>query len=429
MAGLPSAIDKIAQLLRVDKDEVLLPTCNSLAEATGKKDVPEKLVEEIEKKLTEKLAFLEIDRDASASEAYDALISKMEADDMALFELFRSPDYSKPEAYKTVLGFAREASRVKEGLFLKHDKAREFLRAQPPPRILEALGYGSVEELLRKEDLSEIYSALRFLEDSEWLNGVFFKQYETLRPSDFERRSIEARVISPQWVKPAEHFMQKKHHNLSHLKELGVIFIIPWTLGYAGETMRMFSLLIHYMHEIEFYAALFERFSHMPESFAFNVISALRGDIPKGRPKDFDIWLIVQQYLAKDDENDWRLYWPHVNPEALHWQKAEDDLARLGAHFNIPGLLFWQDIDWLGTYFKTEVGIEVSVSFDLVDTAMSLVKKMQLHKYLYHQQEALWNKIFASYVGEEEMSRLVTEHFQDHQILVSKITFKLRGAR
>ncbi|MFN7088393.1 MAG: hypothetical protein ACK4NX_01005, partial [Candidatus Paceibacteria bacterium] len=346
-----------------------------------------------------------------------ALISKMESDDNALYELFRNPDYSNPQSYKTVLGFAREISRVGEGLFLKHKKALELLEAQPPQRIIEALGYKNISELLGKEDLLEIYSALRFLEGSDWLNNVFFKQYENLTPSDFEMRQIETRVISSHWVEPAKKFMKKKHHNLSHLKELGVIFIIPWTLGHVGETMRMFSLLVHYMHEIEFYSKLFLKFSEDPETFSAKFISSLRGDVLEKRPQDENTWLIVQRYLAKDDENDWRLFWPHVNPEALHWQKAEEDLVRMGTHFKLPGLGFWHDLDWVGDYFKTGVGIDVLVSFDLVDTAMSLVGREELKKYLYHHQEALWNKIFECYFGGKEILwKMIYDNWDNHQI-------------
>jgi len=415
------ALAKIAKILRVDKDEVLLPACKELERVTGRSGVLDNIVEENESQILDKIDIMGIERTADARDVYEALINKLQKDDKAIFDFFRQPDYTKPEAYKTVLGFARELAAVPEGFFLKHKKAEEFLRNKPPQRILDALGYQTASELIAKEDLLEIYAAMRFLESQEWMNDVFFKQYESLKPDDFEKRNIDLRVISPQWVKAAERFMQKKYHNLSHLKELGVIFIIPWSMGYAGETIRMFSLLLHYLHEVEFYARLFERFSTVPEMFTTNLIAALRGDVPMERPSEKNTWLIIQRYLAKDDENDWRLIWPHVSPEAMHWQKAEDDLVRMGSKFQIHGLRFWRDTDWVGDYFPTSAGIEVLVSFDLVDTAMSLVQKKELVKYFYHHQEALWNKIFASYVGEKEMRDLMVEHFTEHEIRISKM--------
>jgi len=416
MHDSPEAIEKIAGILRAPK-EVLFKATEILSKFTGQTNVIREIVDHNSAEILEALDAIELTTDASAQEVHDGLISKMEADDLALYELFRRPDYSKPEAYKTVLGFAREVSQVSEGFFLKHEKAREFLTKEPPEKIMAALGYRNIKELLEKEDLLEIYSALRFLEGSDWLNKVFFRHYGSLKPSDFETRPVEARVISPQWVKPAEKFLTKKHHNLSHLKELGVIFIIPWTLGRAGETMRMFSLLVHYMHELEFYSKLFEKFARNPKTFTSHFISALRGDISEKRPPSEESWLIVQRYLAKDDENDWRLFWPHVNPEALHWQKAEEDLVRMGTRFKLPGL------NWVGDYFKTEVGTKILVSFDLVDTAMSLVKKQAMKKYLYHHQEALWNKIFSSYFSREEVGKMIVSHWDDKVIHIRERIF------
>lgn len=410
MSNFDGAVEKIARILRVDKHFLgrIVRYLDSLTSGTG---TINELVEENEAEILEAMDSLNLQPRSNAVEIYDALLSKLEADDLSLFELFKKPNYSEPESYKTILGFAREFSGVGEGYFMKYDRAREFIMAQPPPKIMEAFGYKSAGELLDKEDIVEIYAALRFVEGSDWLNGVFFKQYASLTPDDFEPRFVEARVISPRWLEAAKTFIQKKHHNLSHLKELGTIFVIPWTLGFEGETMRMFSLLLHYMHEIDFYARLFRRYKDNPSTFSSRVVSALRGDILETRPQDELVWLIVQRYLAKDDENDWRLFWPHVNPEAIHWQKAEKDLVKLGTSFGITGFGFWHDLDWVGDYFETEVGIEVLVSFDLIDTAMSVVKQKELTKYLYHHQEALWNKLFASYFGETELERMIEDNF------------------
>ena len=216
----------------------------------------------------------------------------------------------------------------------------------------------------------------------------------------------------------AEKFTKKKYHNVSHLKELGVIFVIPISLGFAGETLRLVSLLSHYFNEIYFYSDLFRMFSADDEKFAKNLISLLRGDVLERRlpqmlqeAKRSNV-LIVQRYLAKDDENDWRLFEPHVNPEAMHWEKAENGIVKIpdvliGVR---DGLHFWKDLGWVGDYFKDEVGREILVSFNLVDTVMSLVMEKQMIKYLYHHQEALWNKIFISHLGEERVLELIKKN-------------------
>ncbi len=428
-------LDKIARILRVDK-HVLYNLDAEMAKITGKVDVIKNIALENERLVKDRMQQLGLPQESSASAVYDALISKIEADDLNLFKVIGISTARSLEAAQKICAFVKKFVPMQNGYFLKLEKAKELLIAEPPRFILSALGYNTVEDMLVKEDIFEVYSALRFLEGSEWLNNVFFKQYEKLRPEDFEERAVEIRAISPKWTEAAQKFVAKKHHNVSHLKELGVIFVIPIFLGISGETMRLMSLLVHYVHEVAYYSTLFKRCATGPiERFASSIVSLLRGDVVEDRLAlpmslaDRPRWMIVQRYLAKDDENDWRLFEPHINPEAVHWEKAVDDIV--GIETVIPnfsaegtrlpdgqgsskggkdGLSFWQDIGWVGDYFLTETGVQVLVSFNLVDTAMSLVKQKELVKYLYHQEEALWNKIFLGYFSQAEMERFLKDY-------------------
>lgn len=400
-------LDKIAKILRVTKKD-LAEYVGGLEKITGKINVLEKIFFENEKLAEEKLHALGVTHEATASEVYDALISKVEADDLQLLNQVGHTSLRGFEAAQALVNFVRKIHKPGKGFFLKKEKARQLLRAEPPRKIMAALGYERIEDLIEKEDLLEIYSALRFLEDTEWQNKIFFKQYENLKPEDFEERNIELKALNEKWARAAEKFVRKKHHNISHLKELGVVFVIPLFLGISGETLRAFSLLFHYLYEVQYYSELFKKFArHHHATFAVNVISVLRGDViekrlpPVVKEAQRPRILVIQRYLAKDDENDWRLLEPHINPEALHWQRAEEDIAKISKNFE-----FWKDIDWVGDFFKTEVGVEILVSFDLVDTVMSLVKEKELAKYLYHQQEALWNKIFIEFFGLDKLEQL-----------------------
>ena len=73
-------------------------------------------------------------------------------------------------------------------------------------------------------------------------------------------------------------------------------------------------------------------------------------------------------------------------------------------------LQFWHNLDWAGDYFKDEIGNDVLVSFNLVDTVISLVKEKELIKYLYHHQEALWIKIFKEYFSETQLEKFAKEY-------------------
>ena len=414
------AYEKLAKILRTDK-HVMLKIHECMQEFAGHDRVFDKIDIENQSLIEDRFKTLGlISREPKA--IYDALIRKLRQDDEELAKFLHKTPESGLSGFKNLINVAAEVANTPPGMFLKEDVAKALLKKNPPKNILSFLGYVSVEAMLKAENLFEVFAALRFVEGSDWLNDVFFKEYERLRPEDFEERPIKGMVLGEQWVKAAERFVKKKYHNVSHLKELGVIFVIPYFLNVPGETMRTFTLVLHYFHEVTFYAGLFRRYAGLApagkkyheRTFAGHVISLLRGDVIDERPPEKDLgtkWLIVQRYLAKDDEFDWRLFYPHVNPEAIHWTKAEADVARISRRYDSLGFEFWHNLDWAGDFYPDASGIPVLVSFNLIDVVMSLVKEKELSKYLYHHQEALWNKIFMQYAGEAETEKMIIEHF------------------
>ncbi|MFC1756670.1 hypothetical protein ACFLZC_00710 [Patescibacteria group bacterium] len=367
------SIEKIIKILGAEEA--------TLVDCVGN-DILEKVAKENEAKIKEKLNSLGVQEDISEIEIFNVLLEKAEQDDKKLLQ-----------EYPDLLKLSHEIANLGTGFFIKENKAKEFLLNIPPENVVKFLGYADIEETLKNEDFFEVFSAMRFVEDDEWMNKLFFKQFETLTIEDFEERPIQTIKLSDKWQKIAQQFLKKKYHNISHLKELGVIFMLPATLGVAGEGLRTLSLLLHYHHEIDFYSRLFRNFSQTSD-FAERMISSLRGDV-LDQKLEAGQWMIVQQYLAKKDETDWRLFQPHINPEALHWKKAEDGISSV--------LSFWKDLECVGSE---------AYSFNLVDVVMSLVRKRDGTKYLYHQKEALWNKIFSELIGEEKMEELIIDNFE-----------------
>lgn len=406
-------IIKLAKILKTDQD-YLFKIDERLSYLTGKKNILEKIVLENETKIKESLNYLGVKNNSLAGEIFNSLMLKVKNDDNLLFNYFKQPNYYLKEEGERILNYLKEDKTIKIGFFLKEEKARELLIKEPPKKILEYLNYQNVEEMLLKEDLYEVFSALRFLEDGNWLNQVFFKNYQNLTEDDFEFREIKIKVLAEKWLKAAEKFVLKKWHNISHLKELGVIFVIPYRLNVAGEFLRMLNLIFHYLNEISFYSKMFLKIREVPEIFSANLISLLKGDVLERKLAEGErsLWYVVQRYLAKDDENDWRLFVSRINPEALHWQRATNDLYNFVKKIGYfeKDFRFWLDLDWVGDYFKDEISQDILISFNLVDNVMSLVREKDKIKYLYHQQEALWNKIFQSYFNEERLEKFAVDY-------------------
>ncbi len=392
-----------------------------MSSITGKRGVIEKIVEENDLLVNRTLDELGLSKEAGAKKVRDALQARLIHLDKELFEILDRPDLSKismvcGKMCEVAVNLVKEPSFAKAsegtaGFFIKKDKAVELLGEYPPQNLLDFFGYKDVRELIDKESLESVFAALRFTQNTEWMHKFFDEAYDNLKPEDFEERPIQLKVLEEKWLGVADpegvasrpygvgKFLEKKYHNVSHLKELGIIFIIPLKLDTPGEILRIFTLLLHYLNEVPFYSKLFRRFS-TGSDFVGRLKSLLRGDILEGPLSDKGKlnWRIVQRYLAKDDENDFRLFEPHVNPEAEHWFKAEESLGKLGSGF------LWKELDFVGDFFGDEL-----VSFDLIDLVMTLVKKEEV-KYLYHQEEALWNKIFIEYLGREKMNELIEDN-------------------
>lgn len=400
---------KIAKILRTDIDNVYNIE-KVLGEKTGIDGIINKIGEENDKKIDIALRSMGLSRMSSAKVISDHLIKKIGEDDKKISKYLEYPECNTQAGCKKIINFLTSLGDER-GFFIKHSKFIEIIKAEPPQKIISTLGYEDVDGLIKNENLYEIAAALRFIEGGDWINKHFLPHYKELTPNDFEERNIKMISINEKWRNAAKAFIKKKYHNISHLKELGFIFIIPTDLNLEGEIIRTIGLLRHYWHEVRFYSDLFKEATRNKKEFSDVLMKLLRGDVIDDRKmlKDGD-WMIVQRYLAKIDEFDWRLAYPHTNPEAIHWEKAEKDIAELGLRYNIGSLMFWKGLNWVGDYFSTDIGIDMLVSFNIVDNAMSLVKEREMIKYLYHHQEALWNKIFASYFGDKKMEEIIKEN-------------------
>jgi hypothetical protein len=405
---------KLHQLLRMSDNSVLEELDKRMSVISGKSGIIEKIEQESAAKTRSMLESLGVENTQSplSQEVHEAVFARLEASERRLNEYLEGGSGGEFTNFSELMKRGRDLMQPKKLWVLKKEKFREILEVNPPPHIMETFGYNTGKELFDNEELEQVASSLRFMESTEWMHKAFDKSYLALTPDDFEEREAEAIVLSGKFLEAALPFVEKKRHNLSHLKELGLIFIIPIGIEHPGELIRVFVLYLHYLYEVQFYSDLFIGIRDSGE-FAKGLTSLLRGDVlDKAPPSEEGTynWLIVQRYLAKDDEWAKQLFVPHVNPEGIHYQKVEKAIAKLddvGPEFKFG---IWADMDWAGQKYSDQ-GDKDILSFDLVDNIMGLVKRPQGLKYVYHQQESLWNHIFEEYMGDGDLlERLVKEN-------------------
>ena len=405
------------------KEPVFSIALKQLEQGSGNTSADVRLTAEIVGKVHIKTRELGLDpRDSTGKEIYYALLELVKRHDAFLAKHLGGDDPSDvadmlPRIKKTVerLNVPRKAWALKPSV------AKRLLKATPPKKVMKQLGYRSIDSMLKRECIEEIYGALRFAETSEWLEN-FLAKYRTLRPGDFETREIQIiQLDEKRWGSITESFVHKKRHNVTHLKELGVILMLPMPIKkMPGICITVLPLLLHYINEIRLYSAYF-KLQQVKPNFGAILVDTLIAD-----PSNHVVmagqhihWRVIQRYFGKlEHEHHPEIFEPHVQPEDLHWRKAEEILYRIE-----PALHFWHDMDYVGVLHDGR-----PVSFNLMDMALSYVNNLDYeNRAVFHMRESLWNEIFMRYLGEKTLEAQVLKQLDNEMIEPENLAISFRG--
>jgi len=405
----------------LDAEEPLFSEAiRQLEEISGRTGADTKLIGDITAMAHDNLRTLGLNPAASTGEeVYHALLGRVEQDIHRLVRIIGAEEARSEEVQYLVPFMVDAANKVdfnRKVFVLKHDKAKDMLRQMPPKKLMEHLGYDDIEKMFENEDFDEIYPALRFSEGGEWLNeyNELFKQ---ITPEDYEERDLRIVVMNhDKYVDLASHFVQKKLHNVTHTKEMGIIVVVPMHIRkMRGLVLKTLPLLFHYMNEVKLYSTFFKLKSAKPH-FGETVVNTLIADPGTGSQMAGKRihWRVIQRYLGKHKEDNISsvAFQPHVQPEDLHWRRAEDLLYQLD-----PELEFWKDRDYVALNFDG-----FPVAFNLFDVSFAYSNKETYEgRYAYHFRESLWNEIFVRYMGFKNLSDQVLSQLDNEDIAPEKL--------
>lgn len=349
--------------------------------------------------------------DSTGKELYFGLLDITRRHDRFLAAKLGAKD---PENVQDVLSRLQQAAQhlnvPKHAWVLKHSVARRLLKATPPKKVLKFLGYRSVDSMLKRESVTELFAAIRLLESAEWVNG-FLRKYSRLNPSDFEVRDVEVVLLdTKRWGKVSAGYFRENCHNVSHLKELGAVLILPIPLKkMSGLTLAGLPLLLHYINEIRLYSSYFKLRQVHPE-FGNILVETLIADpgnhaVMAGQKVH---WRVVQRHFGRSEaRNHPELFEPHVQSEDLEWRKTEEVLYRLE-----PALHFWHDLDYVGVLDHGK-----PVSFNLLDMALNNLNGLEYSDRLHaHFRDSLWNEVFMRYMGQETLETAILKQLDNEML-------------
>lgn len=388
-----------------------------LENASGNTNADIRLTAEIIGKTQLKTRELGLDpKDTKARELYHGLFELTRLHDKHLANALGVKDPGDiEELLPRIKSIAHKLHDTKTCWGLKHSTAKRLLLANPPKNIMKILGYRSVESMVKRENIAELFCTLRFAESPRWLER-FVRNYRTLTPADFENRQIETIILDPRrWGEAAKDFVYQRRHNITHLKEFGAIAILPMPIKrLEGITITVLPLLLHYMNEIRLYSAFFKLRQVRP-NFGEVVAETIVSD-PSEAASLYGHgihWRIIHRYLGSFGRGKHpEFFEPHLQPEDLDWRKAEDVLYKIE-----PSLAFWRDLDYVGT-----ANGKIPVSFNLMDMAVCFVNGLEFkERVVYHMREALWNEIFIRYLGHEVFEQAVLKQLDNGLLAPEKL--------
>lgn len=406
----------MAKALRdlLDAEEPIFSlSLQQLERASGRDGTDAKLIGEIAQKMNAATKHIGLDpRDATDEEVYAGMLAQIERDNQRVTELIGGSDPDDVTANVPLMVKAVESMDLDRSCWvLKRSVAKTLLKKMPPQKLMKQLGYRSVDSMLKHENIDEVYTALRFSEGAEWLNE-YNELFKTVKPSDFETREISIVVMDhDKYVNLADHFVQKKLHNVTHTKEMGIIVVVPMhATRMKGITLKTLPLLFHYVNEIRLYSAFF-KLKQVNANFGETVVETLIAD-PGNAAQMVNNkvhWRVIQRYFGKmKDESHPEAFEPHVHPEDLHWRKAEENLAQLD-----PEMKFWCDLDYVAKLGKDGLPI----TYNMMDVSLAYSNgEGYKSRYVYHFRESLWNEIFMRYMGHKNLEDSILKQLDNDMI-------------
>lgn len=191
---------RIARLL-AEEERHLTKLIGQLEAKNGYPSHDARLLAETIQKVRLKLHDLNLDPDdTTAEELYQALQVKFRRDALQFEEFFKADQLNFEGRVAKAIQLLQPYTNEARLWGLKTKAAKEIIRQKPPKRLMKYLNYRSVESMLKREDLSEIYLAADRLESESWLKA-HKAAVNKLSPTSFEIRQLKlVNLNSTKWA-------------------------------------------------------------------------------------------------------------------------------------------------------------------------------------------------------------------------------------
>ena len=390
---------------------------HELESASGSPGVDLHLTSEIAKKIHNKIRELGLDpMDTTGKELYHGLQALIKVHDEFLMKILGGQDADDTaDLLRRCVSAVQGLAIPKQSWVLKHSVAKRLLKSTPPKKVMKQLSYRSVDSMLKRENIEELFVALYFIESRAWLER-FIKTYKKLKPSDFEVRPISILEFSTaSWGQAVTDYVYQNRQNIIVLKDMGIIGVLPLPNGQLrGICITMIALLLHYINDIRLYSSYFKLQQVKPD-FDHLIIETLLSDAqPVAKLVNQPLhWRVIQRFYGRAGRQSHpQIFEPHIQPEDIEWRQAEQVMYRIE-----PALKFWEDIDYVANLYD-----DYLVSFNLIDNILCYCNDLSYgQQSVIHFQESLWDELLVRYLQQGSLEEQVLGQL-DNELLEPELS-------
>lgn len=395
----------LAELLGAD-EPLFSIMLEQLERASGRPSVDVRLLAEIVGKVHLKTKALGLDpHDTTGPELYRALQDLTRRHDTFLATKLGVTDaHDVTQVLASIKPFIDHLPVLPRKTWaLKHSAAKRLIKQTPPKQVMKQLRYRSIDSMLKREHVGEIFGAIRFIESPAWQRN-FVKKYSSLTPLDFETRDVE--IIfhdSDRWSGFATDFVRESRNNIISCREVGTVHILPLPVKrMAGISLLALTNTLQAINEVRLYSSYF-KMHQVSKNFGVMFQKALlHNEVGDIRLLGNNLhWRTLYGHLVHNaSPKRMELFEPHLQPDDLEWRKVEETLYRIE-----PALHFWYDMDFVAAFRSPYV-----VSFNLIDNATSFANQIPYKRHTVARfKDSLSNEIMMRYAGQPKLEDLIME--------------------
>ncbi|HUA13429.1 MAG TPA: hypothetical protein VL989_02935 [Candidatus Sulfotelmatobacter sp.] len=360
----------------------------------------------------DKLRSLGLDpKETTPKELYMALQNKLARDDEALTKALRKLAAEKINAEADPVAGMIEAikssSQQLRCFGVKKSKLKSLLKVVSPKKTMKALGYRSVDSMLKREPTLAILPATNLFESLAW-QKKFHELYRQLGPSDFEERMIYLyEPTNSHWKAISAQALSARGSNILANKETGAIVLMPLPKEELpkGVVTADMSLALNEVNQIRA-TSTFLKISQVRSGFGDTVYKLSNNQTQlKSRILDQPIpWNLVHRYYSQvADKFRHELFEPYLRAEDMVYTPIEESLKGLVEDFS-----FWDGSSFLGM-----LDGHSPVSLNLIDSALNLCNARSYEERISHYfKNSLWHELLLRYLNHEPVENSLINELQ-----------------